>query len=582
MRAGGYTVHQALSADAAAVLKLALALARRRGHAQLTPLHVAFTLLRSSSSSSSSPSDPPPFACSGGEPSCCAHGLLRRACVRAHPAVAACAPAAAASHPLRCRALELCFNVALNRLPATNAMADCGRACSPASSLVPPDPTLSNALEEDVRAILEVMVRKQGARPNPVVVGDSVSVAEASVAELMRRLETGDVPGELRGAHVLRLHLSRVHLRLMTRADVDAQVAELRRTANSIVVDAKAAGLVIYVGDVRWAPSLEATWSLQAVVVPAGADADAGTGLSLGRRAPPAPPPRVAEDDQIAKLGEIPTLDLALGGDDGGVPALCAECANGYEKEASQVRAKADGTTLALTYFPGWPHANEPQTSHKAELMELGRKWGILCQRVHSRSHNDQAFVPSPMPWWCRSSSVSRDGEARTELNPSSAGLRLSFGTPGDHDRSESVDERGADTTLSLLPPDSAAAATTWQDTRGRWSEGGGGGADGEMMTVNGLDATVDAVSIRRVWLEQLLLSGDLKRKAEKGWLSGEPKPRRRGGVSLDLNICAAADDDDDGGDSEEEAAPSDLTNEGGCDGGGEPGRLDDSLDSHE
>jgi hypothetical protein len=102
------------------------------------------------------------------------------------------------------------------------------------------------------------------------------------------------------------------------------------------------------------------------------------------------------------------------------------------------------------------------------------------------------------------------------------------------------------------------------------------------MMTVNGLDATVDAVSIRRVWLEQLLLSGDLKRKAEKGRLSGEPKPRRRGGVSLDLNICAAADDDDDGGDSEEEAAPSDLTNEGGCDGGGEPGRLDDSLDSHE
>uniref|UniRef100_A0A0E0CK68 Clp R domain-containing protein n=1 Tax=Oryza meridionalis TaxID=40149 RepID=A0A0E0CK68_9ORYZ len=778
MRAGGYTVHQALSADAAAVLKLALALARRRGHAQLTPLHVAFTLLRSSSSSSSSssPSDPPPFACSGGEPSCCAHGLLRRACVRAHPAVAACAPAAAASHPLRCRALELCFNVALNRLPATNAMADCGRACSPASSLVPPDPTLSNALvaalkraqanqrrgcielqslqppqhalqpqqqpllaikveldqliisilddpsvsrvmreagfssaavkstleeggamlpsvghhvcysssspephidldahaasggggggapwpaqllhrpdtgtsckEEDVRAILEVMVRRQGARPNPVVVGDSVSVAEASVAELMRRLETGDVPGELRGAHVLRLHLSRVHLRLMTRADVDAQVAELRRTANSIVVDAKAAGLVIYVGNVRWAvddddhhhhhalaeysapedhmvaelarlmselraasrgrawlvaaasyqtyvrcqqrgrrrraPSLEATWSLQAVVVPAGAGVDAGTGLSLGRRAPPAPPPRVAEDDQIAKLGEIPTLDLALGGDDGGVPALCAECADGYEKEASQVRAKADGTTLALTYFPGWPHANEPQTSHKAELMELRRKWGILCQRVHSRSHNDQASVPSPMPWWCRPSSVSRDGEARTELNPSSAGLRLSFGTPGDHDRSESVDERGADTTLSLLPPDSAAAATTWQDTRGRWSEGGGGGADGEMMTVNGLDATVDAVSIRRVWLEQLLLSGDLKRKAEKGRLSGEPKPRRRGGVSLDLNICAAADDDDDGGDSEEEAAPSDLTNEGGCDGGGEPGRLDDSLDSHE
>ncbi|KAF0936187.1 hypothetical protein E2562_039417 [Oryza meyeriana var. granulata] len=762
MRAGGYTVHQALSADAAAVLKLALALARRRSHAQLTPLHVAFTLLRSSSSSSSSPSDPPPFACSGDGPSCCAYGLLRRACVRAHPAVAACAPAAA-SHPLQCRALELCFNVALNRLPTTNAMADGGRLCSPtssnsagsaapssSSSLVQPDPTLSNALvaalkraqanqrrgcielqslqpppalqtqqlysqqqqpllaikveldqliisilddpsvsrvmreagfssaavkssleeesarlpslghhicysssspatclsplfsvepqyndfdahasggggasspaqflhhpgtssscKEDVRAIMDVMVRKQGPKTNPVVIGDSVSVAEASVAELMRRLETGDVPDELRGAHVLRLHLSCLHLRLMTRGDVDAQVAELRRTANSIA-DAKAAGLVIYVGDMRWAieddhhhalaeysapedhmitemarllaelraasggrawlvaaasyqtymrcqqqrqrraPFLEATWSLQPVVVPA----DAGTGLALGRRAPPAPAPsnEAEEDGKITKVGETPMLDLVLGGDDG-VLALCAECADGYEKEASLVRAKADGTTLALTYFPGWPQANEPQTSHKDELMELRRKWGSLCQSVHSDSHNDQASTASPKPWWCSTSTVNRGGEAQNEQNSSSSGLRLRFGTPADHGQSESLDEQGADTTSSLLFPDSVAA-----------------------------DATVDAVSIRRVWLDELLLSGDLKRKSEEGQLSGEPK-RRRGDLSLDLNLYAADDDDEDhGGDSEEEAAPSDLTNEGERD-DGEPRRFDHSLDSNE
>jgi ATP-dependent Clp protease ATP-binding subunit ClpA len=106
--------------------------------------------------------------------------------------------------------------------------------------------------EADVRTILEVMSprKKQGTRRiNPVVVGDSASAAEASVAELMRRIETGggDVPDDLRGARVLRLHLSHARVRLMARADVDAWAADLRRT----VANAKAN--VIYVGDMRWA-----------------------------------------------------------------------------------------------------------------------------------------------------------------------------------------------------------------------------------------------------------------------------------------------------------------------------------------
>ena len=55
MRAGAYTIHQSLTAEAAAVLKLALALARRRGHAQVTPLHVAFALLTGPSAAACSP-----------------------------------------------------------------------------------------------------------------------------------------------------------------------------------------------------------------------------------------------------------------------------------------------------------------------------------------------------------------------------------------------------------------------------------------------------------------------------------------------------------------------------------------------
>uniref|UniRef100_A0A0D9ZKL7 Clp R domain-containing protein n=1 Tax=Oryza glumipatula TaxID=40148 RepID=A0A0D9ZKL7_9ORYZ len=87
MRAGGCTVQQALTAEAAAVVKQAVTLARRRGNAQVTPLHVASAMLA------------PPG------------GLLRAACLRSH------------SHPLQCKALELCFNVALNRLPASAAVA---------------------------------------------------------------------------------------------------------------------------------------------------------------------------------------------------------------------------------------------------------------------------------------------------------------------------------------------------------------------------------------------------------------------------------------------------------------------------
>lgn len=69
---------------------------------QVTPLHVAATLLSSRTS------------------------LLRRACIKSHPGFSTNYQFAPSrlhhhhhnqNHPLQCRALELCFNVALNRLP---------------------------------------------------------------------------------------------------------------------------------------------------------------------------------------------------------------------------------------------------------------------------------------------------------------------------------------------------------------------------------------------------------------------------------------------------------------------------------
>ncbi|CAN6837844.1 unnamed protein product [Brassica oleracea] len=103
MRAGSCTVEQALTPEAANLVKRAMGLARRRGHAQVTPLHVASTML-------SAPT-----------------GLLRTACLQSH------------THPLQCRALELCFNVALNRLPTSTGSPMLGVQTSPF-------PSISNAL----------------------------------------------------------------------------------------------------------------------------------------------------------------------------------------------------------------------------------------------------------------------------------------------------------------------------------------------------------------------------------------------------------------------------------------------------
>ncbi|KAM3269836.1 protein SUPPRESSOR OF MAX2 1 [Capsicum chacoense] len=102
MRAGLSTIQQTLTPEAATVLNHSISEASRRNHGQTTPLHVAATLL-------SSPS-----------------GFLRQACIRSHPN---------SSHPLQCRALELCFSVALERLPTAQNMTQPGA-----------EPPISNAL----------------------------------------------------------------------------------------------------------------------------------------------------------------------------------------------------------------------------------------------------------------------------------------------------------------------------------------------------------------------------------------------------------------------------------------------------
>ncbi|XP_075489785.1 protein SUPPRESSOR OF MAX2 1A-like [Primulina tabacum] len=102
MRAALSTIQQTLTSDAANVLNLSIAEAGRRNHVQTTPLHVAAALLASPT------------------------GFLRQACIRSHPN---------SSHPLQCRALELCFSVALERLPTAQNV-----------SAQATEPPISNAL----------------------------------------------------------------------------------------------------------------------------------------------------------------------------------------------------------------------------------------------------------------------------------------------------------------------------------------------------------------------------------------------------------------------------------------------------
>lgn len=349
MRSGACAVQQTLTAEAASVLKHSLSLARRRGHAQVTPLHVAATLL----SSRASP--------------------LRRACLKSQPHQTS-------HHPLQCRALELCFNVALNRLPTTpgpllhgqpslsnaliaalkRAQAHQRRGCieqqqqqplltikveleqliisilddpsvsrvmreagfsstavknniedssatsvfqcyssssggvysspcspqtdqtqreiinhistpgnnfwhthflsysceqnpllfSPPKKVFPESAAGSYSVKEDIKLVFEVFLRNKKRR-NTVIVGDSLSITEGLVAELMGRIEKGvEVPEEFKQTHVIKFQFAPVSVRFMKKQDVETNISELKKKVDYSLVSG--GGCIIYTGDLKW------------------------------------------------------------------------------------------------------------------------------------------------------------------------------------------------------------------------------------------------------------------------------------------------------------------------------------------
>ncbi|XP_057778671.1 protein SMAX1-LIKE 3-like [Salvia miltiorrhiza] len=291
MRSGGYTLHHSLTVEATAIVKQAVSLARRRGHAQVSPLHVASAMLASPA------------------------GLLKRACLQSH------------SHPLQCKALELCFNVALNRLPTSasaplllgphshlpslsNALVAAFKRAQahqrrgsiesqqqPILALkveieqlvisILDDPSVSRVMREagfsstqvkanvehlkstsdppppkeskpslpppanlsqfrpqscDVDGVLEAMRTR-----NAVIVGESAAAGEAVVKKVMEKFERRDVGEEMRAVRFISVPLAT--LRDVSKEEFEVKLGELRALVKSCV---GGGGVVLYLGDLEW------------------------------------------------------------------------------------------------------------------------------------------------------------------------------------------------------------------------------------------------------------------------------------------------------------------------------------------
>lgn len=99
-----------------------------------------------------------------------------------------------------------------------------------------------------MKVVFEVLLRKNKRR-NTVIVGDSLSMAEGLVAELMSKVERGDVPEELKSAHFIKFQFSSVPLRFMKREEVEMNMSDLKRKVDSF---ASGGGVIIYTGDLKW------------------------------------------------------------------------------------------------------------------------------------------------------------------------------------------------------------------------------------------------------------------------------------------------------------------------------------------
>uniref|UniRef100_A0A803QMX0 Clp R domain-containing protein n=1 Tax=Cannabis sativa TaxID=3483 RepID=A0A803QMX0_CANSA len=345
MRAGGCSLQQGLTAEAAGVVKQAVALARRRGHAQVTPLHVAHTMLAAST------------------------GLLRQACLQSQ----------AQCHPLQCKALELCFNVALNRLPASNSspmaqahqrrgsienqqqpllavkieleqliisiLDDPSSSSSSINGSKLPgkpeavlDPLTTSGEKEDVASVVECLVSNK--RRSVVVVGECLSSIEGVVRGVMEKVEKGDVPEGLRETY---MRCKSGH------------------------------------------PSLETIWGIHPLTVPAGS-----LRFSLLTTTHHS---ELKSDESSIKNGTVTSKSSLMSRVESGEKqqlSCCAECSAKFEAEARSLRATTDHNSN----LPPWLQqckndtkalltSNNKDQQNCSKMADLYRKWNSFCYSTH-------------------------------------------------------------------------------------------------------------------------------------------------------------------------------------------------------
>ncbi|KAF4396967.1 hypothetical protein F8388_004935 [Cannabis sativa] len=290
MRAGGCSLQQGLTAEAAGVVKQAVALARRRGHAQVTPLHVAHTMLAAST------------------------GLLRQACLQSQ----------AQCHPLQRGSIEnqqqplLAVKIELEQLiisilddpSVSRVMREAGfsstlvksnveqavslEICSQTTPPPPPntnnsssttitttnvnksssssingsklpgkpeavlDPLTTSGEKEDVASVVECLVSNK--RRSVVVVGECLSSIEGVVRGVMEKVEKDDVPEGLREVKFIPFSSSSSSSSTSSfgnysRVEVEQKFVELK----SLLRSCMAKGVILYLGDLKWATEYRAS-----------------------------------------------------------------------------------------------------------------------------------------------------------------------------------------------------------------------------------------------------------------------------------------------------------------------------------
>ncbi|KAK6135935.1 hypothetical protein DH2020_030318 [Rehmannia glutinosa] len=354
MRSGGYTLHQSLTIEAASIVKQALSLARRRGHAQVTPLHVATSML-------SSP-----------------NALLKRACLKTH------------SHPLQCKALELCFNVALNRLPTFSYKN-------------------MNRVDNDVMSVLEAMTNNK--TKNTVIVSDSVASSESLVRGVIEKFDNKEnVPSDMKFVQFISVPL--FSLRNISKGEFEVKLGELRKSdvynkyycpveymimelSRLLLCDNKRLWLMGIATFQTYArckigrPSLETLWSLYPVnIIPV---ADLGLSLSLDHnRDMRDQVKKEPEDDDsnywLLQKGKIKQHLIC-----------CSDCSENFKKEAQGVIMSTKQefvTSTSTSRLPSWLQKYKDESRKQIinvdqecddTITDLCKKWNSICGSIHTK-----------------------------------------------------------------------------------------------------------------------------------------------------------------------------------------------------